>query len=511
MDPTQSHESDQIMDRALKTLLKGSTLVLIGLVIAKVLTFLRQYTIIRFLTPEDYGLYSLGMTIILIYVLVCSLGLPTGAQRYIAYFLGRDELPRLKGAIYDSMWVLGISTTVATALSVVLAKPLSLAFDMPELYHVMLWLSPLIPLTVIVNTSSSFFLGFQRVGVKVFLQEIGACLLSAALTIAFLAFRNELTFALVAMVSSYVLVAAIAALYSVLRFPIKLGPLAREKTASLLLRFSIPIFAFDAFNYLMIQIDTLMLGVFWTSNVVGIYNAGFLLVQMLAIFLSSLVHIFMSVTSEMIAKNHVHEVGRLYKSATRWVLIFTFPLFLTFFLFPSDTLALVYGAEYVSAARALQILCIGELFHTLLGPNGMTLLSFGKSKLLMTSSGVVVLINLALNLTLTPRFGMNGAAVATFSALTLRNIYYSLYLYAKYRIHPFNKGFFASLAAMLVPGAALYAAFSPLLDISRWFLLSYYPLVLAFCLIILSVTRNLAEEDKALFYAVKRKLSGKKA
>ena len=95
------------------------------------------------------------------------------------------------------------------------------------------------------------------------------------------------------------------------------------------------------------------------------------------------------------------------------------PIALTFLLFPQLFLS-VFGEEYLSGARALQILALGQLVNALTGPVNESMVAMGLQKrFLAIHAGVAVMLVLAF-LLLIPMLGMEGAAIASsLAAMTL--------------------------------------------------------------------------------------------
>jgi O-antigen/teichoic acid export membrane protein len=216
------------------------------------------------------------------------------------------------------------------------------------------------------------------------------------------------------------------------------------------------------------------------------------------------------VASGLVAKGQGSELKDLYRSTTKWLFIFTLPLFLTFFFFPSQIMRLAFGGDYPTAARALQLLCLGDFVHTFLGPNATTLVAYGRSRFIMMAAIIATVTNIILNLILTPRWGITGAATASFIALILINIITSIYLFRRYRIHPFGANYLKPVVILVVVSAALYLPLREMLDLSCWLLLAYYPLLLALSLTITYLSRSLEPMDRVLIKAARQRLRSRK-
>ena len=166
-------------------------------------------------------------------------------------------------------------------------------------------------------------------------------------------------------------------------------------------------------------------------------------------------------------------------------------------------LELLFGARYMGAALALQILSAGEFVHTLVGPNGTTLTSYGKTTLLMIDAVLAAILNIVLNLLLIPRYGISGAAIATAISLAVSNVLVSGQLYYYYRIHPFRSNYIKSVIAGLLVLLVLYYPLKAALGLTLWFLPLYYLVFLAVSFGAVVLTGSVDTIDRVLYEAIK--------
>ena len=499
---------DQALRAQLGKVARGGALAFLGLVTFKALTFLKQLTIIRMLSPSDYGLYSLGMTVVSVFMVFGGLGLYSGTQRYIAYYHAQGDEERVRGVIVSTLRLVAASAALLTLLSLVLAKPLAQLFQKAQVEQVLLLFAPLVPLSLGLQTMSSFFLGFNRTSFHACFEHIGLSLASLIAVASFLLIRKTLSSALLAQVTAHTTVFLLGLVYTLKALRFRIRGDDRVLMTRKLLIFSLPLMVASALTFLMVQTDTLMLGYYSRADQLGFYNAAFLLSNMLAIFLTAVSTIFMPVASGLVAQGNISILRSLYYSATKWLFLFSLPLFLLFFLFPSQVIGLAFGGEYPTAARALQLLCLGDFVHVFLGPNGVTLIAHGRSKIFLIVTGAATAINVALNALLIPRLGITGAAAASFTALIFVNLLTSGYLYRRYRIHPFSPSYVRYVALTLAFSVLLYRPLLMLADISRWFLLGYYPLFLGLAVLLMLASRGIDPADRMLFSAIRNRLRG---
>lgn len=477
----------------------------LGVVISKLFVFLRQIVIIRLLSPADYGLFSLGFTFLILYTIIGSLGLNYGSQREIAFYYEKGDILAVRGVVKATSCILAVSSTIVAILAIILAWPLPGVFDEPQLRTVLLLLAPTIPLSIGIAGVTSFYLGFKRVGTRAYLDYIGLTGVSLILILVLTLVFRSLVAALAGLLIAYAVIFVVALLYSIFRFPVSI--LRKESKRGMsreLLSFSVPLFAVFSLNFLVAHTDILMLGYYSTAENVGFYNAAFAISAFVGIFLNTFSHIYLSVASGFIALDAKKEIQTLYSTTTKWIYVFTFPLFLLFFLFPGSILGLTYGVSYETAATVLKLLCLGEFIFIITGPNVATLTAYGKSRSLMLYFLLGAIANILLNMLLIPGHGINGAAIASAISLMIVNILCSLHLFIGYRIHPFSKSFIQVILLLLVLSGAFYFAFHYLEKAAILFLVGFYPLFLAVSVLI--IQKSLDQVDRMIIMAVRGRI-----
>jgi O-antigen/teichoic acid export membrane protein len=70
---------------------KGTGIVFIGTIIGTLLGFVSRIIIVRYITQTEYGIFSLALVLMSIFVTISMLGLQQGSTRYIACLLQRKE------------------------------------------------------------------------------------------------------------------------------------------------------------------------------------------------------------------------------------------------------------------------------------------------------------------------------------------------------------------------------------------------------------------------------------
>lgn len=111
-----------------------------------------------------------------------------------------------------------------------------------------------------------------------------------------------------------------------------------------------------------------------------------------------------------------------HRRATILMLAIASPFLLGAMIFPEFIILTIFGPQFVVAATPLAIMAIGQLLNVMRGPIGAIIIMSGNERvqLLITFASFAIL--LACSLTLIPRLGLNGAAIAYSAATGFRAI-----------------------------------------------------------------------------------------
>ncbi len=115
--------------------------------------------------------------------------------------------------------------------------------------------------------------------------------------------------------------------------------------------------------------------------------------------------------SAALARNDLMRAAEMYRVSTQWILLSSWPLYLTMGVFAPTVLG-VFGPTYSEGATAMSVLCAAMLVALAAGNVGSVLLMGGRSTWVLGDKVVALSVNVTANLLLVPRYGLTGAAVA---------------------------------------------------------------------------------------------------
>jgi O-antigen/teichoic acid export membrane protein len=498
----------EIIDQSLQKIAKGTGIVFVSTIIGMLFAFGSRVLLARFFTQSEYGIFSLALIILNIAVIISTVGLIQGSTRQIAYYRGKGETTKVQGVI-SSSWQVALIISILLLLLLYFTSGVisTKIFHEPGLALPLKIFSIAIPFFVLIHILASIFRGFDRVEPRAYFHDILRNVLFPLLLLPIILLSLSFSEAMYAFSASIIVTCIAFAVYTLKKAPFTVRgyPTINPMTKELLL-FSLPLLGVTVLNLVVIWTDTIMLGYFKTSEVVGLYNGAVPLAQLIPIALTSMGFIYVPVVSQLYSQNLAGEMKRTYQVSTKWIFSASFPLFLLLFLFPETILRFFFGAGYTEAALALRILSLGLVFHAFLGANGMTLLVMGKTRLMMWASLLAAGLNLILNIILIPQWGITGAAIASLISYLAMNVFCSVKLYQFSRIQPFTKSYLKPVIASGGIIAIIYVLTRSLLIVSYWMLPIIFILFLVIYGLCLVLTKSFDEEDIRLLLAIEKRV-----
>ena len=500
----------EIVDQSLRKITRGALLFAVGTALGMLFSMIGRIVIVRTITQDEWGIYSLGLAIVNLVSIIAVLGMTPGLSRQIAFNRGKAEEVKVRGLVFSSIII-----ALITGLSVAFLILGGAGFISIKLFHDSGLIIPLrilciaIPTYVLIDVLSAIFRGFDKVEPSVYFEQILRNGLFLLLLIPVVLLEFQLKGVVYAFAASYVVTLVVFLLYAVKKSPVSMHKTGIEfKVISKeLLLFSLPLLAVTMSQSIATRTDTLMIGFFMAAGDVGLYNTALSLVHVIPIALGSVVFISLPLLSQLYAKGQLEDIRKIYASITKWIFSVTLPIFLVLVLFPGATLKIFFGSQYVDASSALVILSIGFFFHSIMGPNGNTLVVMGRTKFYMWVVLLSLVANVALNAILIPILGTNGAAIATMSTLILRNLLLSVRLYLLARINPFTLNYLKPALTSIILALGIRWLVNILItEISLWILPLLFILFVVIYALCVLLTRSFDKEDIMILETIEKKL-----
>lgn len=422
-------------------IIKSSFSVFVTTFISLFLGLFSKTLLIRFTTQEEYGLYSLALTIVTILITISTLGLENGATRCIAYYRGKNEIDNVENALFASIIISLISSTIVLMLVLFIVDgTINKIFPSPNLSSILRILSITIPFSVLINVFVAIFRGFDRTDIKIYFNDILKPFFYLILLIIAIHLNLSIIILTWTYATSIIITFIVLLIYAINRPPINFikTTVINKEIIKEVFFFSAPLLVVNILLTAMSWTDTLMLGYLTTPKEVALYNAVYPIAGLLSTIINSLGFLYVPIISKLFAENQINELEVIYRSSTKWSFLLTLPLFCVLILYPELIIEIFFETRYVEASSTLQILAIGFVFNSYFGLNYYTLITANKSSFLLHCSLISAILNVILNYVLIPSMGIQGAAIASSISFILIEILITVKMYKFLKIHPFT-------------------------------------------------------------------------
>jgi len=383
------------------------------------IAFLFTVYLARLLGANEYGLFTLSLTVVTILSAVVRLGLDTVLVKNISAAVEHGNLTLARGYFQTAVRVVLIAGLVATFLGILISPMVAdTVFDKPELarpLNLMMWL--LLPFSI------AFLIAEALKGLKqVADSTIAQSLLIPVFSLVVLVVGGQwFVWGLMDAVTVYIVAAFLAALYAWQRWRSRIprGEVARLQ-ASELLSSGFPLLLATSGGLIMAWADILVLGVYESAGTVGIYAVASKTALLTSLILVAVNTIAAPKFSAFYASNNLCAMAKLARQST--LLMTGLVLFPTavLLLWPEWILQL-FGEGYDVGASALIILAVGQLINVSCGSVGYLLMMTGHEKTVRNIMLSTTVINIILNVQLIQHYGIEGVAVATAVSVVIWN------------------------------------------------------------------------------------------
>lgn len=404
-----------------KSFIKKSFSAFFSRIIGAIAVFILQIFLARTLGVDDFGIFSLSITIVSLLAVFFRFGLDTLLMRMIASkknAFNNGYARSLSLKIFKFLFIVSI---LLTMFFIVSADFLSiLFFEKESLSEVLVAISPLFFFMVI-----GFVLGdgFKGVGYSSF----------GVLT--------QNTFIPLFFILSYILlpkpwyqdVVHTASIYSFISLTVLLGSLVYWlvllKRSNNAYKFSLPSLLNEAFPLLLASsggllvawTDMIVLGIYETEYTVGLYAAASKISLLISLILVAVNAVVAPKFSYYFSNDKIEELSLYVKRVSFATLILSlFPTTIIIF-YPSNIL-LIFGKEYQQADILLIVLSIGQFLNVACGSVGYLLVMANYEKIVRNVIWVVAIFNIFLSIMLVKVLGALGVALATALSMSIWNM-----------------------------------------------------------------------------------------
>jgi O-antigen/teichoic acid export membrane protein len=445
---------------SLKKAIEGSAIVFIGSVLSILIWFVTRLIIVRNLTKEEFGVYSIVIAVGGMSAAFATLGIHEAVPRYISIYSGRRDEGAVAFVSRLALKLGVLSGIIAASVMIILSDAVSrYVFYKPEIAPFLSIMSLFVFASIVANIFVGILRGHHIIYPKVLFVDIGQPFIFLVFLLVSIIFKLSLAGIIWAFTGAIVLPMILIGAYYFKKVDIH-HPIANDsnEAGKDFIKFAVNLLILNILGMLMMWSDTLMLGRYAPVQEAGVYNVSMSLARLMLFPITAMEFAFMPVAGGLFSENRGADLKKTYQVLTKWLFSATFPIFFVLFFFPEMTIGFLFGAHYADSAMSLRILSAGFLFSAMLGTTGTLMVVMGRPAVLMKISAAAAFFNVVLNYIFIKHLDMGnaGAAFATVISYAVSSIITLLILYRISRIHPFTAQYIKPIIAAVLVGSVVY-------------------------------------------------------
>ena len=388
----------------------------IGLAISSLVHFLLRVVLGRELGASGLGLYTLVFTIYMFGMQFAAFGIGAALTKYVAEH--NENAKKIREFVSSGLIGSFSSGLIMGVLLYLFSNVIAInIFHSPEMVHLLKITAVCFPFIALQKTALGTLNGLRKMNYFALVNVIQNVSVFALSIILVILFKMNVTGAVLGFVAPTIFV-SLFSLYFIKDFfevPSKLfDTVSRE-----LSWFGFYVVLTNSVGMILIQIDSLLIGYFMDETEVGYYAVAVVLVQGITLIPGAIQRVTTPAIAAYHGKGEYESIRKLIKNVMLKTFLVTVFLSILLAIFGKFLIIFLFTEEFLPAYIPLLILLIGYTIYALTIPVGAALSSIGKVNIAFRISALCALINIALNITLIPKFGIIGAASATSISLLI--------------------------------------------------------------------------------------------
>ncbi len=393
------------------------------------LSLLVSIVLTRNLGQAQFGLYSLLLSLIMLFTNPIQYSLSTLIVRESSVHVEKEQFGIVKGLIVYA---------VMLALLMALIASFSLNKIADHFYDINLDINPyvfgLIVFALILNGAGGTFLrSFGYIIIGILPEQVVRPLLITIVigAMVYIAGVNELTareglFGLLIAALLSVLSIFIFANFFIVKklFQQKIFIEWRVWSLSML-----PLFWLGIFQVVNSNVPIFMLGYLSTEEDVALYTISGQCAVLVGVTLVAVNLVIGPKLSVLISDNNISGVQEILKKACAIAFLFSCAFAVCYYFFGEKMLTIAFGKDYAGAYYPLLFLTLGQLVNAFTGPVGLTLNLLRQEKFFVKVIVITGILNVFLSLYLIQGYGVIGAAAAAATSIIISNVVLTVKLF----------------------------------------------------------------------------------
>jgi O-antigen/teichoic acid export membrane protein len=348
--------------------------------------------------PTNYGLFVTALTFVTSVMLFTDLG--------ITAIMGRDIAKNPDDAADILGQNLGFRLTLSVLIIPIVVFVGLILYKAPSLR----WTLVLFAVSVPFNALQAISLGYYVASIRNYVAS-GIAFLQQVIFVAGVAIAIPNGLGIIGCATSYLVATAVSGVvaYFVVRRELHFKPLFDLRGWREVFARSASLGAIQVINLLYLKADTLLLSKMTKPRAVGLYGVAYSFITFVVVAPS----LILTSVMPLMATSSGEKFQKLLRRTEHSLAVLGAAAVMITVLFAPQAIDILSGHRYLGASTALRLLGLSCYFSFLNTALGFAAVACNRHHRLVVVSVVGLVLNVALNIALIPRMGINGSALST--------------------------------------------------------------------------------------------------
>ena len=237
--------------------------------------------------------------------------------------------------------------------------------------------------------------------------------------------------------------------------PIQLNKKFPKNTKSIFVFTILILFSASVANMLL-DIDKYMINQFLKIENIAFYSMAVYLAMVISVPQRAMHQITYPITAKLISENKWEELNELYKKSSVTLQVIGGLIYIGILVNIKQIYELLPDEGYDNGLFVVFTIGLSKYFDVILGNNNSIIFNSKYYKMVLLLGVLLVFVIVGLNLIFIPKYGINGAALATLIAIGLYSLAKLFFVVLKMKLFPFTKNTILALVITIVSFGVFY-------------------------------------------------------
>jgi O-antigen/teichoic acid export membrane protein len=415
---------------------RGSFFLISGTALATVIMAIGSMLVGRLLGAEQYGQYTLALTVPQLLFLFTDLGINQGITKFASSLRAKGEIDRATKTIQYGMLFRVLIGTAIFAVNFALADLFATLINRPNMGFYVQIAAISIIFQVIFTTANSAFVGLDKTEYNAIINSVQA-IVKTILSVALVLLGLSIAGAIIGHVAGYVIASIVGASIIFLKL---LKPSKNSNNEGfmqylkILTKYGMPLYISILLIGFFPLYQQLILAFFATDADIGNFKAATNFIVLISIIAASISTALLPAFSKLDSST-TEKIKTFFKLANKYTCLLIVPTATIIMILSKDIVQTIYGSTFQSASLFLSIECI---LYLLVAIGSLTLTSLfnglGETRTTLKIAIIHFLIFIVLAPFLTKTYNVPGLIIASLISNTIATSYASYIARTRFKI-----------------------------------------------------------------------------